>query len=174
MRALCAMARTLTDNARGGRPVRATTRPPSGRPPSGCSEGWPRPAPPAPSGPAPQPRMRPTHPLKVLYLFAGIQRQADVGCHLRRLEHEFNDACNGYSIKLELREVDILRYVEDDLSDKNFQAEIKGQIAARIWDVVIAAPPCNTFSRATFSGHPGPRPIRDITWPRGFPVVGGR
>jgi len=116
-----------------------------------------------------QPRVRPTHPFKVLYLFAGVQRQADVGCHLRRLKHEFNNACIDYSIKLELREVDIMRYAEDDLSNDTLQKEIRNQIMSKYWDVVIAAPPCHTFSRAMFSEHPGPRPIRDATWPRGFP-----
>ena len=36
------------------------------------------------------------------------------------------------------------------------------------YDVLVVAPPCNTHSRALFSGRPGPRPVRDVNSPRGF------
>ena len=37
------------------------------------------------------------------------------------------------------------------------------------YDLVIVAPPCNTFSRAHFRSGPGPKPLRDREHPEGFP-----
>lgn len=36
---------------------------------------------------------------------------------------------------------------------------------------MIVSPPCNTFSgaRYQFQQHPGPRPVRSLSWPKGFP-----
>ena len=38
-----------------------------------------------------------------------------------------------------------------------------------MYDVLIAAPPCDQFSRALFSNGAGPRPIRNAAYPRGLP-----
>ncbi len=37
--------------------------------------------------------------------------------------------------------------------------------------ILIVSPPCNTFSRARFQWlrRPGPRPLRNVNWPKGFP-----
>ena len=39
----------------------------------------------------------------------------------------------------------------------------------------MVSPPCNTFSRARFHflESPGPRPLRNFMWPRGFPWLAG-
>ena len=66
--------------------------------------------------------------------------------------------------------VDILRHgSDDDLLDLERQQNFLESIDRGEWDLVIATPPCNTFSRAVFSKSPGPRPRRDVMWPWGFP-----
>eukprot|EP00972_Heterocapsa_arctica_P090361 13329281-Heterocapsa_arctica.AAC.1 len=43
------------------------------------------------------------------------------------------------------------------------------KISAGFYDIIIVAPPCNTFTRAVFANNLGPRPVRDLAWPDGFP-----
>ena len=40
---------------------------------------------------------------------------------------------------------------------------------SRKFGIVIESPPCDTYSRAPYSGHPGPKPLRSAQWPRGLP-----
>ncbi len=43
------------------------------------------------------------------------------------------------------------------------------KVAQREFDMVLATPPCNTFTRAVFANRVGSRPIRGRQYPRGFP-----
>jgi len=72
------------------------------------------------------------------------------------------------SISLELFELDILRKGSPDLSRESAQSPILDKIRAGFFDVVLASPPCSTFSRATWSNLRGPRPVRSFAFPRGF------
>ena len=72
--------------------------------------------------------------------------------------------------ELEMHEWDILRDPSHDLtSDQNWQS-VLDKIASGYFDFIIAAPPCNTFSRARHNRrHLGPKPIRSLDYVRGFP-----
>ena len=104
----------------------------------------------------------------VIYLFAGKQRKADIGEFLRAAEQRG-------LIKLQLKEFDIERQSDHDLTNQDLWSEIFTLIESGNW-IVIVSPPCNTFSRARFQflRHPGPKPVRNRTWPRGFPWLSGR
>ena len=101
--------------------------------------------------------------MKVIYLFAGKQRRSDIGSFLR--EHERSGA-----ISLDIREFDIERSSQHDLTKDELWEEIFATLKEGDW-ILIVSPPCNTFSRARFQflKSPGPRPLRNFQWPRGFP-----
>ena len=101
--------------------------------------------------------------LKVIYLSAGKQRRSDIGIFLR--EHERSGA-----ISLDIREFDIERSSQHDLTKDELWEEIFATLKEGDW-ILIVSPPCNTFSRARFQflRSPGPRPLRNLQWPRGFP-----
>ena len=108
--------------------------------------------------------------VNVIYLFAGKQRKADtdIGEFLRSAEQRG-------LISLQLKEFDIERQSDHDLTNQDLWSEIFTLIESGNW-IVIVSPPCNTFSRARFQflRHPGPKPVRNRTWPRGFPWLNSR
>ena len=106
--------------------------------------------------------------VKVVYLFAGKQRKADIGEFLRAAEQQGR-------ITLELKEFDIERTADHDLTNQGLWAEIFTLIESGEWTVIVS-PPCNTFSRARFQflAYPGPKPVRNRTWPKGFPWLNNR
>lgn len=55
---------------------------------------------------------------------------------------------------------------------EQLQVAFFAQIDSGKFDLVLMAPPRNTCSRAVFSRHPGPTPIRDHRWLFGFPNLG--
>ena len=57
-----------------------------------------------------------------------------------------------------------------DLTDVSLWDEILDTLKEGGWCVIVS-PPCNTFSRARFQHllHPGPKPLRTKSWPKGFP-----
>ena len=73
-------------------------------------------------------------------------------------------------IKLTLKEFDIEISPEHDLTNQSIWEDIWNTLKEGGW-MLIVSPPCNTFSRARFhfQDWPGPRPLRNINWPRGFP-----
>ena len=100
----------------------------------------------------------------MLYLFSGAPRRADINSFLQEfsLQGDF---------KLSVREVDIERSSEDDLSNSSLWETIFAEIEAGEYDVLIMSPPCGTWSRVRYQVqlHPGPRPQRNKRWPWGFP-----
>ena len=105
--------------------------------------------------------------LRVLYLFAGVARRADIGDYLRKLVEEFNvvQGCN--AIVLDLVEVDTLRGgLDHNLLNVDRQQQVLEEIAGDEFDVVIIAPPCVGFSRVLFANRAGPPPLRDAEWPK--------
>ena len=104
--------------------------------------------------------------LRIVYVFAGHRRRADVHEHLQTLAGEF-----GFT--LEMHEFDLLRDEKQNLLDENFWEELKTLIRNVRPFCVIATPPCSTYSRARnhYSTKPGPRPIRSREHPRGFPMA---
>lgn len=101
--------------------------------------------------------------VKVMYLFAGQRRQADVGSCLNKM------STDGL-IDLKLLEFDIERSEAHDLRSNTLWEQIHTTLQEGRWFLIVS-PPCNTFSRARFQWrlHPGPRPLRSHTWPKGFP-----
>ena len=79
--------------------------------------------------------------LRVLYLFAGRKRKADMKCYLEKHGKAKN-------IKVKTVEVDILRGRHQDLTCKKRKGYLMRKIEKGDFDVVIASPPCGTFSRA--------------------------
>ena len=67
------------------------------------------------------------------------------------------------------------RQASDDLLNSQLWDKIFQELEAGLWDVVVMSPPCNTFSRVRFNWKtsPGPRPLRNFNWPRGFPWLTG-
>ena len=72
----------------------------------------------------------------------------------------------GFQVKI--REVDIERSNQDDLSLASLWDELFRLIAQGEFDAVVISPPCNSFSRARQT-YPGPRPVRSAAHPWGFP-----
>ena len=112
-------------------------------------------------------------PFRVLYLFAGKARRADFGDALASVVAEWNQGDDGAKFELILDQIDTLRGgLEHDMLDVEAREKILAKIRAGQYDLVLVAPPCNTFSRAVFREGPGPKPIRSKQWPRGFPWLG--
>ena len=101
--------------------------------------------------------------VKVMYLFAGKRWQSDVGSILRSLEKKGQ-------FTLHLEEIDIERGPDHDLRDEGLWETINAKLQQGDWFLIVS-PPCNTFSRARhqYRKYPGPRPLRNRTWPKGFP-----
>lgn len=70
---------------------------------------------------------------------------------------------------------DILRGGDGhNLTHKVLQDKILTQIRNGDFHLIVAAPPCNTWSRARHSSTPGPSPLRCAQWPDGFPWLTGK
>ena len=99
----------------------------------------------------------------MVYLFAGKRRHSDVAAFLKKAEADGR-------FTVELHEFDIERSPQHDLTDDALWDKIFDTLNEGCWCLIVS-PPCNTFSRARFQNrhHPGPKPLRTRTWPRGFP-----
>ena len=78
------------------------------------------------------------------------------------------------NITLSLYEFDIERSPEHDLTRDQLWDKINSLLKEGY--ILIVSPPCNTFSRARFQWlrHPGPRPLRNVNWPKGFPWLSSK
>ena len=96
-----------------------------------------------------------------------MPRKADVRQCLVKLGQKLG-------FRVTVHEVDIERSSADDLSDEGLWAEIHKQVSQGDYDVAVISPPCNTYSRARmqWKNSPGPRPVRNATYPWGFPWLG--
>ena len=96
-----------------------------------------------------------------------MPRKADVRQCLVKLGQKLG-------FRVSVHEVDIERSSADDLSDEGLWAEIHKQVSQGEYDVAMLSPPCNTYSRARmqWKNSPGPRPVRNATYPWGFPWLG--
>eukprot|EP00435_Cladocopium_sp_Y103_P048825 s2527_g14.t1 len=100
----------------------------------------------------------------VLYLFAGAHRKADVGGYMATWAKDNKVTLKGLQI-------DILRDATHDLLQQQAWSWVVAQLRAGVVSLLIAAPPCNTYSRARcqYRSRGGPRPLRDFQFSRGFP-----
>ena len=105
--------------------------------------------------------------LRVLYIFAGIQRKADIEDCLCQFSQEFH-------FQLVMCCVDLLRSQDQDILQNDNWELLHARIQAREFDFVLITPPCSTFSRARHSGAPGPPAVRSRLYPLGYPWLFGR
>ena len=107
--------------------------------------------------------------IRVLYVFSGLPRQADIRARLEFLQDQ-------YSFVLQMVEFDLLRDQSHDVSLPHTWKHLCSLIDSGSFDVLIISPPCNTFSRArhAFRRSPGPKPLRNVHWPLGFPWLEGQ
>eukprot|EP00435_Cladocopium_sp_Y103_P008746 s1635_g2.t1 len=105
---------------------------------------------------------RPT--LRVVYIFAGHRRRADVHEHLQVLAGQ-------HGFELQRHEVDLVRGADQDVLDPEYWKQLIKFIRSFRPFCIIATPPCSTYSRARhlYKQFPGPRPIRSREHPGGFP-----
>ena len=100
---------------------------------------------------------------KVLYCFSGAARRCDVA-------HFIAEEAAHRNLNLEVVELDLLRGgLNHDLSNDTVVEAILARIKSNEFISLMAAPPCNTHSRARFSNTPGPRPLRTKEHPHGLP-----
>ena len=102
--------------------------------------------------------------MHVLYLFAGVERKADVQHYLIELAKRDN-------VRLKGLQLDILRNEGHNLHKEEVWAWVSQQLQEGLVDLFLVAPPCNTHSRARcqYRQHGGPRPLRDFNFPHGYP-----
>ena len=101
--------------------------------------------------------------LRVLYLFAGPKRRGDVHDWLALLGTEY---------RTDVVEVDLVR---DDSTHDTSLNDLSLPATQRHWkalapgfDVILASPPCTTFSRIRWKPR-GPKPLRSAAYLNGFP-----
>ena len=94
--------------------------------------------------------------VRIIYIFAGAERQCDVGKSLQQL-----------GVVDSLLQFDLLRSHTHDLTEDGLWQHIFHLLSQEEW-ILLASPPCETFSRVRHR-HPGPKPLRSSSYPRGFP-----
>ena len=97
----------------------------------------------------------------------GIKRRNDIAAKLDAIVNK----AGGMTVTIE--EVDLCRGREHDLLDPAVWARIESSLRAGTYQMVLASPPCNTWSRSTLNPKSGPRPLRSSTHLWGFPWLSG-
>ena len=107
--------------------------------------------------------------LSVLYLFAGVPRVGDVRFYMEK-------EAKKRETTLALKEIDFRRRRRrgTNLLRGAARAKVLADIRRGCYHVVLASPPCSTFSRAHRRDDKGPNPLRSQRYPRGFPWLGPR
>ena len=112
--------------------------------------------------------------VKVLYLFAGEERQSDLG---NVLVDKFNKKVHMLElpVRISMDNVDILRDSDgQNLLNGELRLKFLAMISGGYYDLVICAPPCDTFSRALWHDDFGPARVRDRASPWGFEGLAGK
>ena len=108
----------------------------------------------------------PKRTLRVLYLFAGVSRKADI-------RECLTEICAVHSVSLQFIEIDLVRDPSHDVSDDDIWETLLAQVRSHCFDFVLVTPPCSTWSRACYSKQPGPPPVRSADYPWGLPWLKG-
>ena len=112
------------------------------------------------------------HVWQVLYLFADVEREADLGSALRKSVDKMNFT-GGAHFDVRVKNLDILRGGSAHaLLSANTQGQVIAEIKSGTYHLLLLAPPCSTFSRALFSDRSYPQPARDFRHPQGLPSNG--
>ena len=107
-------------------------------------------------------------PLEVSYFYAGRKQQADFMQCLSTLTEEFNKHdVFGVGATLDFKGMDVLGV---DGSVSSLSPSLRRQLIAGAveCDLHIVAIDCCAFSRARHSHTPGPKPLINLSWPRGI------
>ena len=105
----------------------------------------------------------------VLYCFAGRERRSDMCEAIEKLLEEESGA-GEHQYLLTIEDIDTERGGEaHDLTVRARQLVLLKRVEAASFDLVMTTPPCQTHCRDRFANTWGPRPVRDVTWPQGFP-----
>ena len=92
---------------------------------------------------------------------------------LERLVYTHNDSSSVLKFHLVLEEVDVLRGgAAHDLSRASIRSHYINSVKDGDWDLVLCAPPCETWSRVLFKNRLGPSPGRSRRHPWGIPAPG--
>ena len=105
---------------------------------------------------------RPISRFKLLYLFAGQPRKADLA--------DFLDCAD---IEVVAVAVDVLLDESHDVAGSEYWDALCTRVRQGVFDLVLVSPPCNAFSRAVLSNSKGPRPLCNADFPWGFPWLSG-
>ena len=100
--------------------------------------------------------------IHVLYVFCGKRRKSDLKACLEEL-------CQSDDLELCITEFDTELDASHDVTDPRLWKSILLRISESEFNVVIVTPPCSTWSRVRFANLRGPKPVRDFTWPWGYP-----
>ena len=102
--------------------------------------------------------------LRALYLYSGARRRGVLAATLR-------DMAKDMGLRIDVVECDVSQ--GSIAVRKTFDVHVRRAAEGR-WDVVIACPPCRTFSRAPWLRRGrGPRALRARLWLDGFPWLRG-
>ena len=78
-------------------------------------------------------------------------------------------ACKELGTRFTIDEIDVMRGgSKHDLLNKQRQKRLLSRIAAAEFEMVVATPPCGTFSRVRSISN-GPPVVRSLEYPWGFP-----
>ena len=100
--------------------------------------------------------------VNILYLFSGADRPSSLAASLLEMEKI-------YGAKVRVEMIDIVRSEAHDLSKNEVRESFKTRIQAGEFEAVIVTPPCSTWTRVRMANQRGPRPVRDMQHPWGFP-----
>ena len=107
-------------------------------------------------------------PLRMLYVFAGAKRKADMEAVAQELVHITNNNGCGIHLNLTFDQWDVLRGGDShDLTDIDLQRRLKGKVMSGDYDIIILSPPCESWSRVLFANNLGPAPRRSRRHPWG-------
>ena len=85
------------------------------------------------------------------------------------MNHFLIKHCKSHSISLKLVELDILRNARVNFALDKVREFWLTKIVAGEFHLVLSSPPCSTFSRAPWANLWGPKPVRSMEHPLGYP-----
>lgn len=100
--------------------------------------------------------------INVLYLFSGADRPSSLAAQLEAMGKKW-----GTQVNIEM--VDIVRSEAHDLSKEEVRESFRRRLRAGEFEAVVITPPCSTWTRVRMANFRGPRPVRDMQHPWGFP-----
>lgn len=105
--------------------------------------------------------------VRVLYMFPGTDRKAQIRAALL-------GAVQTLDLEVEVHEADLVHDSDfGGLLNSEARTSYLSDIRDGRWHLLVVSPPCASFSRAVLANTRGPRPVRNATYPMGFPWLEG-